>query len=224
LPVLQVPVLPQGFVVVVAHDMLLQQIPLMQLLFWHSMLVAHVCPSGFFKQLPPWHVNGVTQSVFAVQVVLHAPATQAYGEQPGPVVGATHIPAPLQVDGASNVDPLHVAPAHWVPATCCWQAPRPLQDPVLPHGAAALVAHWPAGAVAPFGMLAQVPGLPGTLHDLQVPQEAAPQQTPSVQKSSARHSLVAAQSWPRRLLVPQSWVMGSHIFGDRHWASAEHAE
>lgn len=158
-----------------------------------------------------------------MQVVLHAPATQAYGEQPGPVVGATHIPAPLQVDGASNVDPLHVAPAHWIPATCCWQAPRPLQDPVLPHGVAALVAHWPAGAVAPFGMLAQVPGLPGTLHDLQVPQEAAPQQTPSVQKFPVRQSLLAVQLWPRRLLVPQSWVVGSHISGARHWVSTEHA-
>ena len=160
-----------------------------------------------------------------MQVVLHAPPTQA--NAPGqvvPVVGAMHIPTPLQVDGGSNVDPLHVAPAHCVPATCCWQAPRPLQDPVLPHGAAVLVAHWPVGAVAPFGMFAQVPGLPGTLHDLQVPQEAAPQQTPSVQKLPVKQSLVAVQAWPRRFLVPQSWVMGSQMSGARHWASAEHAE
>ena len=72
-------------------------------------------------------------------------------------------------------------------------------------------------------MLAQVPALPVTLHDLQVPQELALQQTPSVQKSSLKQSLVAAQAWPRRSLVPQRLVPRSQMSGARQSASLAQA-
>jgi hypothetical protein len=69
-------------------------------------------------------------------------------------------------------------------------------------------------------MLAQVPGLPGRLHDLQVPQDIELQQTPSVQKPD-KHSLFTEQPWPRRFWVPQVAPLAQR-FGDRHWLSVEH--
>ena len=66
-------------------------------------------------------------------------------------------------------------------AAACVQAPEPLQVPVLPQGAVVLVGHWPLGAAVPGPMGAQVP-MPLRLQALQVPHEALPQQTPSVQK------------------------------------------
>jgi hypothetical protein len=68
---------------------------------------------------------------------------------------------------------------HWVADEPCVQAPPPLQVPVLPQGGAA--AHCPAGAGEPAGRLVQVPGLPATLQDWQVPQLGLPQQTPLTQ-------------------------------------------
>lgn len=110
----------------------------------------------------------------------------------------------MHFEGGVSVggDPVHVATAHCTPATWSWHAPAPLQAPVLPH--VVLVGQRPCGSVVSFGMLAQVPALTPTLHDLQVPQELAPQQTPSVQKSPVKQSVVAVQACPRRFFVPQS--------------------
>jgi hypothetical protein len=69
----------------------------------------------------------------------------------------------------------------------------PVQAPVLPQGVLLETGHLPCGSAPPEGTLAQVPGLPGTLHDMQVPQEGDAQQTPSTQVSPLRQSVVALQ-------------------------------
>jgi hypothetical protein len=229
--VLQAPVLPQGGLAVQGPK---QQTPLvvLQLLFWHWLFAVHARPSALSTQLPPWQVSGATQSPFTVQLVLHAPAAQAYGGQAfATVVDVVHVPLPLQVEGVNRFVPLHVCPEHAKPAICCWQAPAPLQSPVLPHGCDVLVGQSPLRPPEVFGKLAQVPKLPGTLHALQGttgvplegPQNAALQQTPSVQKFPVKQSLVVVQACPSRFLVPQSCVTGSQMFGARHWLSVEHA-
>jgi hypothetical protein len=231
--VLQAPVLPQGGLAVQGPK---QQTPLLvlQLLFWHWLFAVHGFPSATSKQLPFWQVCRDKQSPFPVQVVLHAPLAQAYARHiVATVVDGTHVPPPLQVEGVNTAVPvpLHVCPEHTKPATCFWQAPAPLQSPVLPHGCDVLVGQSPLRPPEVFGKLAQVPKLPGTLHALQGttgvplegPQNAALQQTPSVQKFPVKQSLVVVQACPSRFLVPQSCVTGSQMFGARHWLSVEHA-
>jgi hypothetical protein len=74
--------------------------------------------------------------------------------------------------------PLHdSARPHFFDAGSCWQAPAPLQKPVLPQ--TPLGAQWGASAT-PLGTLAQVPA-PLMLQDWQTPQLDVEQQTPSVQ-------------------------------------------
>jgi hypothetical protein len=78
----------------------------------------------------------------------------------------------------------------------CWQPPLPLHAPVLPQGELIEVRHWPAGAALPDAMFVQVPALPVTLHDWQVPHAVDAQQTPSTQVRPLRQSDVALQVWP----------------------------
>ena len=130
-----------------------------------------------------------------------------------------HAPLPLQVEGANSVVPLQVGPEHGKPAAWSWHAPAPLQLPVLPHGGIGAQSLW-GSEVLPTG--AQVPA-PLTLQAWQVPQPAVEQQTPSVQKSSLKQSLVVEHCWPRRNLVPQRLDPVSQMSGDRHWPSPEHA-
>jgi hypothetical protein len=51
------------------------------------------------------------QSALLVQLVLHAPVPQVYGEHEE-VVGVPQVPAPLQVAAAVSVDPVQVAATH----------------------------------------------------------------------------------------------------------------
>jgi hypothetical protein len=85
-----------------------------------------------------------------------------------------------------NVEPEQDGAPHWTEVDACWQAPEPLQAPVLPQVPPAAQRAWGSAPLA--ATLAQVPGLPVTLQAWQVAQLAALQQTPSVQ-------------WP----VPHSW-------------------
>ena len=57
-------------------------------------------------QTLPLHVKGATQSTFVVQLVLHPPTVQAYGEQDD-IVPEVQVPLPLQVLALVNVSPLH---------------------------------------------------------------------------------------------------------------------
>ena len=102
------------------HVAALQQKPapatMTQFWFWHWLLVVHGCPFALSEQLllvVPWQVNGATQSLSAVQVVLHAPLAQAQGEQGVVVVAGAQFPLPSQWSGGVSVDALlHVAAAH----------------------------------------------------------------------------------------------------------------
>jgi hypothetical protein len=90
------------------------------------------------------------------------------------------VPPPEQNDAGWNVVPLHDMPRpHETVVAACWQAPEPLQVPVLPHGGDA--GHCPAGAAEPAAMNAHIPRLPATLHAWQVGQLALPQQIPLTQ-------------------------------------------
>lgn len=93
-----------------------------------------------------------------------------------------------------------------VPA--CWQAPSPLQAPVLPHGG---LGAQPLGAGVLIGRLAQLPALPATLHAWQSGQALVLQQTPSTQVFPVRQSVVLVQVWPRRRLLPHRLVTLSQM-------------
>ena len=114
-----------------------------------------------------------------------------------------------------DVDPVHDCVPHDTVVAASWQAPAPLQAPVLPHGGLAVQRL----SVVPTATLAQLPAVAPTLHAWQTPHALVVQQTPLVQKLSVRHSLVVAQAWPRRFLLPQRLVFGSQMFGARQSAS-----
>ena len=101
-------------------------------------------------------------------------------------------PLPEQKAVGVKVDPVQLAAPQATLVEVCVQALAPLQVPVLPQ--VPLAAHWPAGAVVPDGIAAQLPR-PLTLQAWQVPQGPEPQQTPSVQKP-LMHWLAVAQVWP----------------------------
>jgi hypothetical protein len=115
----------------------------------------------------------------------------------------------LQCEIGVYVDPLQDAVPHETVVAACWQAPAPLQLPVLPQGG--LAAHSPWGSVVPSATLAQLPAAPGTLHAWQVPQAVALQHTPSTQVAPVRQSLVDEQGWPRRCLLPHLFRAVSQI-------------
>jgi hypothetical protein len=95
----------------------------------------------------------------------------------------------LQCETGVYVDPEHDTAPQATPVPASWQAPTPLQAPVLPHGG--LGAHRPCGSAAPTGRLVQLPALPGTLHAWQVAHPGALQHTPSTQVAPVRQSAVA---------------------------------
>ena len=76
---------------------------------------------------------------------------------------------------------MQVADPHGVPAAYFWQAPLPLQKPLRPQEEAPASAHWASGSW-PAGTAMQVPTDPVRLHALQVPAQAALQQTFCAQK------------------------------------------
>src|SRR6185312_2898270 len=202
-----------------------QQVPSTQLPLTHSLPIAHATPLAFRVQLlvvPPWQVNGATQSLSFAQDVLQALVPQTYCMQLTGVAAA-QAPAPSQCEVGVNVDPVQLAVPHETLVPACWQAPVPVQVPVLPQGALVDLAHWPAGAAAPAGRLVQVPALPVTLQAWQVPQAVEPQQTPSTQLRPVRQSPVALQVWPCRFLLPHRLVFGSQLNPEAQSASVLHA-
>ena len=65
----------------------------------------------------------------------------------------------------------------------------------MPHAAAPLSAHWFSGSV-PTGTSVQVPAVPESAHDRQVPVQLELQHTPCWQRPEA-HSLPAVHASPR---------------------------
>jgi hypothetical protein len=146
------------------------------------------------------------QSVSAPQVVLQLAVPQRYGAQ---LEAETVEQAPLPVQNAVGVKlvPVQLAAAQLTLVEACWQAPAPLQEPVLPQ--VPLAPHWPVGAAVPAAIAAQLPR-PLTLQALQVPQGPDPQQTPSVQKPLMHWLAPPGQVWPfgfkaQLLVEPDPW-------------------
>ena len=205
-----------------------QQTPSVQKPVRHWVPPVQAWPFGLRAQLllvpDPWQVSGATQSPSAVQVVLQTLLVASQTNPPEQVdeVGAAQVPLPLQCETGVNVDPLQDWLPHETPVPANWQAPAPLQAPVLPQGG--LAAHRPCGSTALAATGAHVPALPETLQAWQVLQELELQQTPSTQLSLVKQSVLAVQACPRRFLVPQTLVSGSQMSGDRQSVSAEQAD
>jgi hypothetical protein len=144
--------------------------------------------------------------VSALQLVLQAFVPQTYGTQVEDVGGA-QAPDPSQCETGVKVIPLQEAVPQGALVAASWQAPAPLQAPVLPQGGVA--GHWPAGAGLPEAIGAHDP-VPLTLQALQVGHEALPQQTLSVQKP-LMHWAALAQARPLglRAQLPDWQVKGA---------------
>jgi hypothetical protein len=89
------------------------------------------------------------------------------------------------------VVPLHAGLPHWTEVEPCWQAPAPLQTPVLPQ--VPPTGQPPCGSAVPVATLTQTPLPPP--QTWQVGQLATPQQTLSTQLPLP-HSIGSAQLWP----------------------------
>ena len=147
----------------------------------HSVPAAQSTPLTFLPQIVPLQTLPPEQSALVAHEVRHAPAVpQEYGSHACCVPGM-HVPVPLQRPGRVAVTPVQAGATHCVPEAYSRQAALPSHMPSLPQVAAPWSAHWPSGS-APSGTLVQVPMLPGTAHDRQVPAQAPPQQTPCSQK------------------------------------------
>jgi hypothetical protein len=195
----------------------LQQTPCAQKLELHWALLAQAAAAAFLVQLPPLQVNGATQSVSAVQVVLQAPLPQTYGSH-ADVVTVWQVPVPLHVRAGVSVEPVQEAGAQVVPVAYKRQAPAPLQKLSVPHDAAPWSEHWASGSW-PAGTLVHAPADPVSAHDWQVPVQAVEQQTPCWQKPLPQ-SLPALQAAPIGFLVQ---APPTQTLGATQSASAVHA-
>ena len=92
-----------------------QQTPCSQKPELHSAAPPQAALIGFRPQLPLLQLLGDAQSALVVQVVRHAADPHAKGAQLDDVV-VWQVPVPLQVRAGVNVEPLHVAATHVVPA------------------------------------------------------------------------------------------------------------
>jgi hypothetical protein len=121
-------------------------------------------------------VLGLTQSLLDPHVVRHAFAPHTNGVQDDCVPG-WQAPAPLHWGADVNVDPVHVAAPHVVPAAYSRQAPAPSHVPSVPQVAAPWSAHWLRGS-CPAATSVHVPMAPAMAHDRHVPVHELVQQTP----------------------------------------------
>jgi hypothetical protein len=153
-------------------------------------------------------VYGARQCESIEQVLRQVVPPQVYGVQLDDVA-ARQLPVPLQCEIGVYVDPEQVSVPHGAVVEASWQAPAPLQAPVLPHGGFA--AQRFDGSALPSGTNAQLPALAPTLHDVHSEHPLLTQQTPSTQNRPVRHSLVAVHDWPGRFRLPQRLVLGSQM-------------
>ena len=196
----QVPVVPAR-----AHERQIptqavaQQTPCSQKPELHSAAAPQAALIGFLPQLPDRQVFGLVHSADVVHVVRHAaPVPQVNGSHDDSDV-VWQVPVPLHVRAGENVEPVHDAPTHTVPAAYRRQAPLPSQVPSVPQVEAPLSAHWLSGS-APTAANVQVPAVPDSAHDRQVPVQLELQQTPCWQRPEA-HSVAPAQVVPSGFFV-----------------------
>src|SRR5579862_8345698 len=128
-------------------------------------------------------------------------------------MGAAQLPAPVHFETGENVVPAQDAVPHATLVPACSQPPPPLQLPVFPQGGLAAQPPWSSGFPAPTFVQAPVAQV------WQRPHVDDAQQTPSTQKLPVRQSVVTAQVWPSRRLVPHRFVCGSQMLGRTQSAS-----
>jgi hypothetical protein len=155
-------------------------------------------------------VNGARQCESIEHVLRQLPVPHMYGEQLC-VVAVAQVPVPVQRETSVSVEPEQVCVPHDTVVAASAHAPAPLQAPVFPQGGLATQRL----SRTPLATLAQLPAAAPTLHAWHKLHELVLQQTPLVQKLPVRHSVVLAQGWPRRFLLPQRLVCRSQIFGAR---------
>jgi hypothetical protein len=153
---------------------------------------------GIGPQAVPMQTLGETQSALLAQVVLHAVAPQMNGVHID-VVAAWQVPLPLHVRADVAVATLQLGPTHWVPVAYRRQPPEPLQKPSVPQVDDPASVHWFSGSL-PVGTLVQLPAVPVSAHDWQVPVQLVAQQTFCEQKVVA-HSAPVVQAVPFGFLV-----------------------
>jgi hypothetical protein len=158
-----------------------------------STSAAHVAPFDFLPHTPPLQVFGLTHCVFDVHVARQAAAPHWNGVHED-CVPAAHVPVPLHWGADVNVEPAHVAAPQVVPAAYRRQAPAPSHVPSSPQFMAPPSVHWFSGSW-PAATSEQVPRLPASAHERQVPVHELEQQTPCWQKLEP-HSAPAAHAAP----------------------------
>jgi hypothetical protein len=194
-----------------------QQTPCTQCPLMQPASPLHPPPFGErLVQEPPWQVSPEMQSPSPPQVVRQA-LLDPHTYSPQSVGVCLHAPAPVQLPIGVKVIPTQAAVPQEVEVGAFRQAPAPSHVPVKPQGG--LGGQRPCGSAAPAVTSAQAPSLPATLQARHEPQLAVEQQTPSTQKFPLRHSLSAAQSWPRRFLSPQVFTATSQMLGGAQSAS-----
>jgi hypothetical protein len=129
---------------------------------------------------------------------------------------ATQVPAPSQVEAMVLLPPAHFWGAQMVPAPYLRQPPTPLQAPSFPQLATPWSAQVPVGSWPPPGTALQVPAIPGTLQDWQLPSQRVLQQIPWAQKleeqsSSCPHRLPMA-CFPHEPPLQTFWAEHSFLF------------
>jgi hypothetical protein len=192
----------------------LQQTPCWQNPEAHCAAVVQAAPGFSSPQTPALQTLGDTQSVLVAQEVsqiVALPQIRFPGQ--APATTGLQIPEPSQVCAGVSVEPAQLPGTHWVPATYVRQAPAPLQVPSVPQVEVDVVAHWEVGVGAwPVATGEQVPGLPLSAHDMQVPVQAELQQTPCAQNPEA-HALARVQAAPGGSL-PQLMVVVLQVLGE----------
>ena len=173
-----------------------QQTPSTQLPLSQSAPAAQIWPRRFLPHAPALQTFPGAQSPSTAQTAVQVVPLQAKGAQVC-VVAGLQTPAPSQVRASvAVVVPFGQAgPAHCVPAGKSWQAPAPLQKPVVPQVAAPWAVHCPVGSVPPAGIGEQVPALAGSAQDMHFDPQAVEQQTPWAQMP-VPHSVPPAQTAP----------------------------
>ena len=172
-----------------------QQTPCWQNPDAHSAPAPQVVPLPLRPQVPVVVLQrlGATQYALDAQVALHWPFVPQMRLPPQVVgVAVPQVPVPLHRFGGLKLVPVQVAAPHCVPLTYFRQAPAPSHIPSVPQVEAVVVVHWVVGlGAAPAGTGEQVPALPASAHDWQVPVQAELQQTPCAQKPDPQSAATA---------------------------------
>ena len=195
------------------HVVQLAEQAVWQQTFWaqipelHCGPVLHWLPSASVVPQAPVAVLQVApgaQSAFDVQVILQTllGVSQARGSHRDWFT-VRQVPAPSQVRAGVSVVPMQLWSTQTVPGIHWRQCPEPSQVPSVPQVDIWVAGHWVGfiGSVLPAPTIVQVPWVPVSAHDWQVPLQALLQQKPCAQTSGEAHSVLVIHARPCGLSV-----------------------